>query len=136
MQASGVEALLPDELFAQSDILSLHLPLQSETYHFINELNLKKMRKNTLIVNTSRGGLIDTHALGRSVLEGRIWGAALDVLEEEPLDTDHQLLAVPGILLSSHVAWYSTRSIPQLQQKAAEEALRALKGEPLQNPLW
>lgn len=133
--AAGVDPVLPNDLFSQADVLSLHLPLQPDTYHFINETSLKMMKKNALIVNTSRGGLLDTDALRKAVLEGRIWGAALDVLEEEPISGSHPLLAVPGIVLSSHVAWYSTRSIPQLQQKAAEEALRALKGESLQNLL-
>lgn len=133
IRAGGAEPVPLDQLLREADILSLHLPLHSGTFHFINKDSLRDIRPGSLIVNTSRGGLIDTAALANAVSNGTIWGAALDVFEEEPLAPDHLLTKVPGILLSSHVAWYSTQSIPVLQKKAAEEIRRALTGEPLLN---
>ncbi len=133
IKAAGVEPVSLDQLLQEADVLSLHLPLNADTFHFINKGIIKKMKQSSLIVNTSRGGLIDSTALGEAVNNKEIWGAALDVFEEEPLPLNHILYQVPGVILSSHVAWYSIQSIPVLQRKAAEEALRALKGEPLLN---
>lgn len=133
IKAAGVEPVSLDQLLQDADVLSLHLPLNADTVHFINKASIKKMKQGSLIVNTSRGGLIDSTALAEAVNNKEIWGAALDVFEEEPLPLNHILYQVPGVILSSHVAWYSIQSIPVLQKKAAEEALRALKGEPLLN---
>jgi len=133
IMAAGVEPLSLDQLLEDADILSLHLPLNSGTAHFINKVSLKRMKPGSLIVNTSRGGLIDSSALAEALAKKELWGAALDVFEEEPLPLNHILYQIPGVLLSSHVAWYSIQSIPVLQRKAAEEVLRALKGELLLN---
>jgi D-3-phosphoglycerate dehydrogenase / 2-oxoglutarate reductase len=130
---SGVISCSLDEVFETADVLSLHLPLGSDTKHFLNEESLSKFKRCPLIVNTSRGGLIDSTALVQAIQSKIIWGAALDVFEEEPLPAAHPLLDVPEILLSSHVAWYSSNSIPVLQRKAAEEAARAITGEQLKN---
>ncbi len=132
-RAAGVECLSLDQLLQDADVLSLHLPLNAGTAHFINKTNLKKMKPGALIVNTSRGGLVDSSALAEALIKKELWGAALDVFEEEPFPADHILNAIPEVLLSSHVAWYSIQSIPVLQKKAAAEAVRALKGEPLMN---
>jgi len=125
-------AALPD-LLQTADILSLHLPLTQETHHFLNRENIRLMKSSALIVNTSRGGLVDSEALAEAISESRLWGAALDVFETEPLPREHVLCRTAGVLLSSHTAWYSTHSIPQLQRKAAEEVRRALRGERLQH---
>ena len=133
IKAAGVEPVSLDQLLQDADVLSLHLPLNADTFHFINKASIKKMKQCSLIVNTSRGGLIDSTALAEALNNKEIWGAALDVFEEEPLALNHILYQVPGVILSSHVAWYSIQSILAFQRKAAEEALRALKGEPLLN---
>lgn len=133
IMAAGVEPLSLDKLLEDADVLSLHLPLIAGTTHFINKARLKRMKPGSLIVNTSRGGLIDSLALAEALAKKELWGAALDVFEEEPLPLNHLLYQIPGVLLSSHVAWYSIQSIPVLQRKAAEEVLRALKGELLLN---
>lgn len=130
---AGVEPVSLDQLFQDADVLSIHLPLKADTFHFINKTSIKKLKPGALIINTSRGGLIDSTALAEAVNNKEIWGAALDVFEEEPLPLNHILYQISGIILSSHVAWYSIQSIPVLQMKAAEEVLRALKGEPLLN---
>ena len=79
------------------------------------------------------GPLVDTVALAAALQAGTIAGAGIDVYEQEPLEKNHPLLACAGALLTSHVAWYSESSIPRLQQLAAEEVVRGLRGEPLKN---
>lgn len=120
----GVVPVTIEELFASADVLSLHLPLTGSTKHIVNEKSLKSMKPSALIVNTSRGGLVHDEALAESIATGKIWGAALDVFEDEPFPQNHALSKTEGVILSSHVAWYSTLSMPKLQTKAAEEVLR------------
>jgi len=131
--ADGVRRLEPDELFALSDILSLHLPLTADTRHFVGGPRLARLKPTALVVNTSRGGLIDTHALAGALAAGRIAGAGIDVFEAEPLEPDHPLRAAPNAILTSHTAWFSEQSVPQLQHLAAEEAVRVLRGEAPRN---
>ena len=133
MTAAGVEKVELDQLFARADILSLHLPLNPETKHLVNAARLATMKKTAYVVNTARGPLIDTVALATALRAGTIAGAGVDVYEQEPVAKDHPLLACPTAIVTSHVAWYSESSIPKLQQLAAEEAVRGLKGEPLKN---
>jgi D-3-phosphoglycerate dehydrogenase / 2-oxoglutarate reductase len=133
MQAAGVEKVDADGLFARADILSLHLPLTSETRHFVSAARLATMKRTAILVNTARGPLIDTIALAQALHDGAIAGAGLDVFETEPLPSDHPLRSAPTALLTSHVAWYSESSIPRLQRLAAEEVVRGLRGEPLKN---
>jgi len=133
MQAAGVEKVEADELFAKADILSLHLPLTAETRHFVSAARLASMKKTAIVVNTARGPLIDTVALAQALHDGAIAGAGLDVFEAEPLPADHPLRTAPRALLTSHVAWCSESSIPRLQKLAAEEVVRALRGELLKN---
>ncbi len=128
-----VRRLSIESLFAEAGILSLHLPLTAETRHFVNASRLAAMKPTSVLVNTSRGGLVDTIALAGALRENRLGGAGLDVFETEPLAADHPLRTAPGALLTSHTAWYSEASVPRLQRLAAEEAIRALRGETLRN---
>jgi len=131
--AAGVRRVSLDELFAEADILSLHLPLTSATAHLLDGARLKQMKTNAIVVNTARGGLIDTTALVSALNSGEIVAAALDVYEDEPLPAGHELLCCPNAILTSHVAWFSDSSGPRLQRMAAEEVIRGLRGEPLRN---
>lgn len=128
-----VVPLTLDELFRQADILSLHVPLTPETKHFVSADRLAQMKSTAIVVNSARGGLIDTVALAQALRAGTIAAAGLDVFESEPLEEDHPLRKCPNALLTSHVAWYSERSVPRLQLLAAQEAVRGLRGEPLRN---
>ena len=132
-RATGIRDLTRDELFREADILSLHVPLTSETHHFVTNERLGEMKRTAILINTSRGGLIDTQALARALEARTIAYAGIDVFEKEPLPDDHPLLGCPNELLSSHMAWYSDQSVPRLQRLAAEEVARALRGEPLKN---
>lgn len=133
MEKAGVRPLDQDDLFRESGILSLHLPLTAKTKHFVSAERLREMKRSAVLVNTARGALIDTHALAEGLNEGVIAGAGLDVYETEPLSADHPLRQSRNALLTSHTAWFSNRSVPELQRRAAEEAVRALKGEKLRN---
>jgi D-3-phosphoglycerate dehydrogenase len=131
----GVRRLERDELFATAGILSLHLPLTADTRHFVGREQLARMLPTAVVVNTARGGLIDTAALAEALLARTIFGAGIDVFVTEPLPDNHPLRYAPHALLTSHTAWYSAGSVPELQRKAANEIVRALQGEPLTNPV-
>ena len=132
-RSHSVTQLTMDELFKQADVLSLHLPLTPETRHLVNAATLAKLKPTSIIVNTARGGLIDTVALAEALQSGVIAGAGLDVFEPEPLPDRHPLRQCSNAILTSHVGWFSDQSVPKLQRLAAEEVVRALRGEALQN---
>ena len=129
--AAGVARLSEDELFQQADVLSLHIPLMAQTRHFVRARRLGQMKPTAVLVNTARGGLVDTFALADALRVGVIAAAGLDVFEPEPLPADHPIRGCENALLTSHVAWYSDSSVPRLQRLAAEEIARGLRGEPL-----
>lgn len=133
MAGAGVTKVEREELLARADILSLHLPLGADTRHFVDGVRLAAMKPTAIVINTARGPLVDTVALAAALHAGTIAGAGIDVFEAEPLPTEHPLRSAPRALLTSHVAWYSESSIPRLQQLAAEEIVRGLRGEPLAN---
>ena len=134
-QSNGFTKVSTSELAAQADVITLHAPLTSDTRHVVGADFLNSMRSHAIIVNSSRGELIDTRALAESLTSAQIGGAALDVFETEPLEMDHPLRFAPKLLISPHAAWYSASSIERLQRLAAEEAGRALRGEPLRCPV-
>ena len=127
--APDIRKLEKDDLFREAGVLSLHLPLTPETRHFVGRSELAAMRPEAIVVNTARGGLIDTAALAEALAAGRLHGAGIDVFEAEPLPAGHPLRTAPNAILTSHVAWYSGGSVPVLQRKAAEEAVRGARGE-------
>lgn len=129
----GVRRLELDELFREADILSLHSPLLPQTRHLVNAERLVTMKPTAILVNTARGGLVDTDALAAALAKNQIGFAGLDVFETEPLPADHPLRRCDNALLTSHVAWYSERSLSKLQQMAAEEVARFAHGQPLKN---
>lgn len=123
-----------DELLAQSHFVSLHCYLDPTTYHIINEKSLAKMRPGSYLLNTARGGCVDGPALLAALESGHIAGAALDVLEREPIDDD-RLRAHPRVIFTPHSAFYSVEGFVELRSKAAEEVRRILLGEPPWNPV-
>ncbi len=124
----GVElsAVSFDELLAASDCLSLHLRLTPETAGIVGERALARMRPGALLVNTARGGLVDSPALARALASGRLGGAGLDVLDAEPPPPGHPLLSAPNVVLSDHSAYRSERSLAELRRRCAENAARGL----------
>lgn len=128
--------LLPQEKVLQcSDFLSLHAPLNRSTKYMINQEALSQMKSGAILINTARGPLVDEQALLEAVLSGHLAGAALDVLNEEPVRSDAPLLGQEKIILTPHCAWYSETAMHTLLKSAAEEVVRALRGETLHHPV-
>lgn len=133
--AAGIRLISQEEVLAQSDYLSLHAPLTEGTRHLINRDTLRQVKLGACLINTARGPLADEDALREALLEGRLSAAALDVLEEEPICKDHPLLGMDQVILTPHCAWYSETAMRTLLTSAAEEVVRALRGEPLRHPV-
>jgi len=120
-----------EEIVKTSDVLSLHLPLTDETRNIVDAAALKTMKRSSVIVNVSRGGLIDETALAQALVAGEVAGAALDVFTQEPLPADSPLRQAPNLILTPHIAWRSDASVGALQSGAVERARLALVGEAL-----
>lgn len=126
----GVTRVGLDELFATSDVIALHCPLTPENHHLVDGRRLAGAKSGLILLNTSRGGLVDLDALDAAMASGRVAAAALDVLDGEPAPPlDHPLLSRPEVLVTPHVAWYSLEARRDLATLAADEALRFLRGE-------
>jgi glyoxylate reductase len=102
-KALGAEYVDLETLLARSDFISIHVPLTNETRHMINEERLRRVKRGAIIINTSRGAVIDTKALVRALEEGWIAGAGLDVYEEEPLNPNHPLTRFKNVVLTPHI---------------------------------
>ena len=124
-----------NRLVLVSHYISIHVPLNRETRHLFNLPVFRRMRRSAILINTSRGPIVDNRALTTALKKGYIAGAALDVLEEEPLDWANPLRHLDSVILSDHAAWYSEESQKELQQRTAQEALRVLRGETPENPV-
>ncbi|MDM4210462.1 C-terminal binding protein [Klebsiella spallanzanii] len=126
---AGVTRVSLDTLCREADFISLHAPLTPDTHHLIGEAELAKMKSSAVLVNTSRGGLIDEQALINALLQQRIFAAGLDVFESEPLSAKSPLLQMENTLCTDHTAWFTEESVVELQSKAAHEVRRAFEGE-------
>jgi len=120
-----------DELFATADVLTLHCPLTDETRHLVNAQRLALMKPSAFLINTSRGPLVDESALAAALREGRIAGAALDVLSDEPPRADNPLLSAPNCVITPHIAWRSLEARQRLMDRAAENLRSFLQGRPV-----
>jgi len=128
-QVATLEALL-----SQSDLVTLHVPLNDETRHMIGSRELGQMKKNAVIVNTCRGGVIDEAALYGALKAGRLFGAGIDVWEdEEPPRKDHPLLGLPNVVATPHVAGNTFETQARSSMQVATQVVDALQGKPL-NP--
>ena len=116
------------ELLENADVVTLHMPLTPEVKHIINRETLKKMKPNAILVNTSRGGLVKQDDLVEALEQNKIFGAGIDVYEQEP-PTDARLFALKNVIVSDHTGWYSVESLEKLQYKAAMEVARVFRGE-------
>jgi phosphoglycerate dehydrogenase-like enzyme len=121
-----------DELLAQTDVLSLHCPLNEETRHLIAERELALLKPSTFVVNTARGGVIQKSAILAALRESRIAGAGLDVIEDEPLRTAAEA-ATPNLIATCHAAFCSVESKVEMRSTSARIALAAVRGELLEN---
>jgi D-3-phosphoglycerate dehydrogenase len=118
-----------DALLRASDYVSVHVPLTAETRNLINARTLRLMKPGAYLINTSRGPIIDEAALAQALREKWIAGAGLDVLVQEPGDLANPLLALDNAIITPHASFYSEESIAELEQKACERVVLALRGE-------
>jgi phosphoglycerate dehydrogenase-like enzyme len=121
---------LPD-LLAASDIVSLHLPLTDATHGLLDRKALASMRPGAVIVNTARGAIIDEPALVEALRTGALAAAGLDVFAEEPVPADNPLLALPNVVLTPHVSWYTVDTMRRYLGMAVENCRRIRDGEAL-----
>jgi glycerate dehydrogenase len=126
----GVEIVAVDELFRQSDVVTLHCPLTAETRRLVDGRRLALMKTTAYLINTSRGPLVDEAALAAALAGGRIAGAGLDVLESEPPAADNRLLAAPNCYLTPHIAWATAAARARLLRAAADNVAAFLAGRP------
>lgn len=137
-----------DELLSESDIISLHCPLTKENFHLINEETISKMKKGVFVINTSRGQLIDTHALIEGLKNGIVGAAGLDVYEEEttlffedfsseiiPDDTLTRLISMPNVIVTSHQAFLTKEALNAIAETTINNITAYFKGEKLENEI-
>jgi D-3-phosphoglycerate dehydrogenase len=125
----GIELTDLDTLLKESDFISIHCPLNESTRHLIGDRAFKKMEKKPILINTSRGPIIDEKALIEALEDGCLSGAGLDVLEKEPPDSQNPLLKMENVILSPHVGFYSVESISELKWRTAENISAVLLGK-------
>jgi D-3-phosphoglycerate dehydrogenase len=125
----GVTLLPLEQLLAESDIVSLHVFLNAETRHLMDAHRLSLMKHDACLVNTSRGAVVDEHALFEALSSGRLAGAGLDVFEVEPLPANSPLIGLPNVILTSHIASYSEEGDVAHQQRTFDIVARVIRGE-------
>jgi D-lactate dehydrogenase len=138
------------DLLAQSDVVTLHLPFNNETHHFLNKDTINRMKKGAVVINTARGGLIDSQALTEALLSGHLRGAGLDVLEQEALIREeaqllldnvpreqlatmlqaHILLRLNNVIITPHCAFNSKESLERLVNGTIENIKAFIQGKP------
>jgi len=126
----GVPVVPLAELLPAADIVTLHAVLNAETRHLIAAPQLRAMKSTAYLVNTARGGLVDTDALVRALRERWIAGAAIDVYTKEPPDPDFPLFGLPNVVLAPHLGWYSEEANWSIREKIVEDFVRFIEGRP------
>ncbi|HZC05786.1 MAG TPA: D-glycerate dehydrogenase [Ktedonobacterales bacterium] len=129
----GLEYASLDDLLAQSDFVSLHTPLTSETARLLDAQRLAQMKRGAILINTARGAIVDTDALVLALRDGPLGGAALDVTDPEPLPAEHPLYSLPNALITPHMASASHVTRSAMAVQAAHNLLAGLRGKPLPN---
>ena len=131
----GAQSVDFETLLAESDLISIHTPLNDETHHLIDARALSLMKKSAILINTARGGVIDTDAIVDALRNGELAYAGLDVHEDEPLLAGSPLYDLENVVLTDHCAWYTEESIVELKTRAAENVAAVLKGEHPRTPV-
>lgn len=127
----GATRVSLDELLASSDFVSLHVPLTAETTGLIDAAALAKLKPGAILINTSRGGVVDQDAVVAALRDGRLRAAALDVTTPEPLPTDHPLFSTPGCLIVPHIGSATETTRRRMAALACDNLLAGVRGEPL-----
>lgn len=120
-----------DGLLATSDILSLHCPLADDTYHFINEESIEKMKTTAILINTGRGPLVDEEAVAKALHEGRLAAYGADVMTQEPPSKDNPLFGEPNAYITPHIAWATYEARTRLNKQVAANVKAFIEGNPI-----
>jgi len=129
MESRGVMPVDFDTLLGESDFISIHTPLTSETNSMFGYEQFRKMKRTAYFINTARGGCVDQPGLIRALKEGLIAGAGIDVTIDEPIAKDNPLLTMTNVILTGHSAWYSVTSEVDLYRRPMTQVVQALRGE-------
>ncbi|MCR5623716.1 MAG: D-2-hydroxyacid dehydrogenase [Lachnospiraceae bacterium] len=127
----SIEFVSSEDLFKKSDIISLHAPLTTETEGIINEDTLQLCKDGVLIINVARGGLVNEEALYDALNNGKVGGAAVDVISEEPMREGNPLLKASNIIITPHIAWASKEARERLVAQVAENFKCFIEGSPI-----
>lgn len=119
-----------DEIFMQSDVVSLHCPLTEDTRYLVDEKRLRMMKKNAILINTGRGPLIEEAAVANALNQGKLGAYAADVLSVEPAQADNPLLSAPRVQLTPHIAWATREARERLMQICALNIAHFIEGNP------
>lgn len=119
-----------DEIFMQSDVVSLHCPLTEDTRYLVDEKRLRMMKKNAILINTGRGPLIDEAAVANALNQGKLGAYSADVLSVEPAQADNPLLSAPRVQLTPHIAWATREARERLMQICALNIAHFIEGNP------
>jgi len=125
----GVERASLETLAERSDYVSVHTLLNAETHHLIGEAFFRCMKPTAILINTSRGPVVDEEALTQALKEKRLAGAALDVWEREPVAADNSLLGMDNVIATPHAAYFSSSAVAQVPRRCGEEVARVLTGQ-------
>jgi D-3-phosphoglycerate dehydrogenase len=133
--ALGGKCVTLNELLAEADFVTLHCPLTDETKRMIGAKELSRMKPAAYLINAARGGIVDEDALYYALSENKIAGAALDVVENEPLSKDHRLLKLNNVIFTPHLGAATFEASKRGEWGAAEEVIRVLEGKRPSNPV-
>ena len=128
-KALGVERVSLETLAERADYVSVHTLLNAETRHLIGEAFFRRMKPTAILINTSRGPVVDEVALARALQDKRLAGAALDVWEQEPVAADNPLLKMDNVIATPHAAYFSSPAVAQVPRRCGEEVARVLTGQ-------
>ena len=129
-ERAGVEQVEYEDLLKRSEFVSMHPPLTAKTYHMLDERALRLMKPDAVVLNTSRGSVIDEPALIKALKERWIAGAGLDVFEKEPCDPDNALLSMDNVVVTPHISGFSMATMEEHRTKPIGEVVRVLSGRP------
>jgi D-3-phosphoglycerate dehydrogenase len=127
----GARGVSLEELLKAADVLTLHCPSTTQTRGMINQKTLSQMKPGTILINVSRGDLVEPEALTAALASGHLGAAALDVFNPEPIPAGHPLLSMPNVILAPHIASCSVPAVKKLRESAANIALAAVRGQTL-----
>lgn len=126
--SAGAEAVSLEQLTAESDIVSLHLPATEETRRLFDAERIATMKPGAILINTARGVIVDTEAAADALAEGRLGGVALDTTDPEPLDPGHRLFSLPNAIITPHLGWYSETALDRMRAAIIREVIAFSRG--------